>query len=265
MSEFTAVDGSVIVYSDHGEGMPVLFLHGWMMSRKAWSFQEPLSALVRVITLELRGHGDSREPEFSYDSCVKDISELLAHLKIDRAVVCGWSMGAQIALRCYSSMSRKVAGMVLVGGTPCFCRQSDYAYGVPQSEVRSMARRLMRDYKATAGEFFKGMFSEGEITKAELVRIASRAVGRLPDYPVAASALKALIDSDLRSLLPEVSAPVLLIHGTDDKICLPGASEYMSSIIPETSLELLADTGHAPFLSRPERFNSLLTGFVQSL
>src|SRR6185369_786306 len=265
MSDFTAEDGSVIAYSDHGEGIPVLFLHGWMMSRRVWSFQEPLSTLFRIITIELRGHGDSREPEFSYDNCINDISELLAHLKIDRAVITGWSMGAQIAIRFYSIMGRKVSGMILVGGTPCFCKQSDCAFGVPKSEVRSMARRLKRDYASTAGDFFKAMFSEGEINKADLVRIASRAVGRLPDYPVAASALKVLIDSDLRSLLPEISVPVLLIHGTDDKICLPGASEYMSSIIKGASLELFADTGHAPFLSRPDRVNSLITGFVQSL
>jgi pimeloyl-ACP methyl ester esterase len=265
MSDFTAEDGSVIVYSDHGEGIPVLFLHGWMMSGKVWSFQEPLSALFRIITIDLRGHGDSREPEFSYDNCINDISELLAHLKIDRAVITGWSMGAQVALRFYSVMSWKVAGMILIGGTPCFCKQSDYPFGVSLSEVRNMARQLKRDYESTAGDFFKAMFSEGEISKADLVRIASRTVGRLPDYSAAASALKALIDSDLRSLLPEISVPVLLIHGTDDKICLPGASEYMSSIIQGASLELFANTGHAPFLSRPGRFNSLITGFIQSL
>ena len=82
---------------------------------------------------------------------------------------------------------------------------------------------------------------------------------------VAVSALKALVESDLRSLLPEISVPVLLIHGADDKICLPGASEFMSSQIPGASLEILDNTGHAPFLSRPERFNSLITGFIKSL
>jgi pimeloyl-ACP methyl ester esterase len=265
MSELTAEDGSAIVYSDHGEGVPVLFLHGWMMSRKVWSFQEQLSSMFRVITMELRGHGESKESGFSYENCVKDISELLAHLKIDRAVIAGWSMGAQIALRFYSVMSWKISGMILVGGTPCFCKRSDYSFGVPQSEVRRMAQRLKRDYKTTAGEFFRGMFSDGEIGKAGLLTIANRALGRLPDYPVTVAALKALADSDLRSLLPNVSVPVLLVHGTDDRICQPGASEYMSSIIPEARLELIESRGHAPFLSCPERFNSLLTGFVQSL
>src|SRR6185369_3585063 len=200
MADFRAEDGSVIVYSDHGEGVPVLFLHGWMMSRKVWSFQEPLSARFRIITMELRGHGDSREQEFSYDKCIHDISELLSYLKIDCAVIAGWSMGAQIALRFYGVMSPKVSGMVLVGSTPCFCKRSDYAFGVPQSEVRSMAQRLKRDYKSTAGEFFKLMFSDGEIGKTDLITIANRAVGRLPDYPVAVAALKELADSDLRSI-----------------------------------------------------------------
>jgi non-heme chloroperoxidase len=265
MAEFTAEDGSVIVYSDHGEGIPVLLLHGWMMSRRVWYFQESLSDHFRVIKIELSGHGDSRESEFSYDSCLKDIAELLAYLKIDRVVVTGWSMGAQIAIRFNSVTSLRVAGMILVGGTPCFCKQSDFAFGVPKSEVRSMAQRLKRDYESTAGEFFKGMFTEGEISKPDLVRIANNAIGRLPDYSVAVSALNELVESDLRSLLPGISVPVLLVHGADDKICLPGASGLMSSMIPRASLKMFAGTGHAPFLSRPERFNSLITGFIQSL
>jgi len=265
MADFTAADGSVIVYSDHGEGIPVLFLHGWMMSRRVWSFQEPLSVLFRVITMELRGHGDSLESEFSYDNCINDISELLAHLDIEHVVIVGWSMGAQIAIRFSSVTSSKVAGMILVGGTPCFCKQGDYGFGVPQAEVRSMALRLKRDYRSTAGEFFKAMFSDGEISKTDMITIARRTIGRLPDCPVAVSALKALTDSDLRDLLPGISVPVLLVHGTEDSICPPGASEYMASIIPEARLELIKDRGHAPFLSCPERFNSMLTGFVKSL
>jgi pimeloyl-ACP methyl ester esterase len=265
MAEFTAEDGSIIVYSDHGEGVPVLLIHGWMMSRRVWYFQEPLSDQFRVITIELRGHGDSRESEFSYDLCLKDITELLDHLKIDRVVLAGWSMGSQIAIRFYSVMSWRVAGMLLVGGTPCFCNQSDFAFGVPKSEVRNMSRRLKLDYESTAGEFFKGMFTEAEISKPELVAIAQKTISRLPDYPVAMSALKSLVESDLRSILPEISVPVLLVHGADDKICPPGASEFMSSIIPGATLEIFTSTGHAPFLSRPERFNALITDFIQSL
>jgi pimeloyl-[acyl-carrier protein] methyl ester esterase len=265
MSDFIARDGSVIKYSDHGEGVPVLFLHGWMMSKKVWSFQEPLFGQFRIIMMDLRGHGDSLETEFSYELCAGDISELLAHLKIDRAVIVGWSMGAQIALRFHESFSRKVAGMVLVGGTPRFCQQGDYDSGLPRSEVRSMAQRLRRDYKLTSGAFFKAMFAEGEIPKADLVRIAGRTLGRLPDPSVAHSALNVLKDADLRSILPEISAPVLLVHGAEDRICPPGASKYMASAIPGARLELLENRGHAPFLTDPERFNSLLAFFVHSL
>jgi pimeloyl-[acyl-carrier protein] methyl ester esterase len=265
MSDFVARNGSVIKYSDHGEGIPVLFLHGWMMSRKVWSFQEPLSGQFRVITMDLRGHGDSLETEFSYELCIGDISDLLTHLKIVRAVIVGWSMGAQIALRFHGSFSRETAGMVLVGGTPCFCQQGDNDSGLPKSEVRSMAQRLRTDYKLTSGDFFKAMFADGEIPKSDLVRIAGRTLGRLPDYPLALSALNALKDADLRGLLPEISVPVLLIHGTGDRICLPEASKYMASNIPGARLELLENRGHAPFLTDPERFNSLLASFVHSL
>ncbi len=265
MFEFVSADGTVILYSDHGEGTPVLFLHGWMMSSKVWSFQQPLSGQFRIITIDFRGHGDSNETEFSYGSCLKDIVTLLDHLMIDQIVLAGWSMGAQIAIRFYHEMSSRVAGMILVAGTPCFCMQSDYIFGVPLSEVRSISLRLKREYVSTAGEFFKGMFANGEVSKSELTGIAAQTVGKLPSYRIAVSALQELIDTDLRGILPEISAPVLLVHGLDDKICLPGASEFMSSKIPDADLELFENTGHAPFLSQPEKFNTLMTGFVESL
>ena len=79
-SAFTTDDGSLIVYSDHGDGVPVLFLHGWLMSGKVWYFQKPLSDHFRVVTIDLRGHGDSKASDFSYDACVKDIAGLLTVL-----------------------------------------------------------------------------------------------------------------------------------------------------------------------------------------
>ena len=117
------------------------------------------------------------------------------------------------------------------------------------------------------GGFFRQMFVPGELTREQENRIAREVVipGRLPERDVALAALEILATADLREMLPVVDRPVLLIHGEADTICLPGASRYMSEQLPQAKLVKLSGVGHAPFLSRPEEFNGILSGFLEAL
>jgi len=259
------LEGIAIHYTDDGKGMPLLFIHGWLMSHRVWALQAPLAAGFRVITLDLRGHGSAGAADFSYNACCADIALLCDCLSLDRVIVVGWSMGAQIALKAYPSLEKAVAGMVLVGGTPHFCSSSDFPYGVAPAEARSMMLRIKRDYNRAAGEFFSSMFSSEETGSVAMKLLADRVVSSLPSLDTAMSALNELINSDLRAHLPFISAPVMLIHGVDDKICLPGASQYMAEKIPSAAIELISAAGHAPFLANPEAFNRMLSGFVRTV
>jgi len=263
--QLKAKDGSAICYSDQGSGAAILFLHGWMMSRNVWHFQLPLSAKFRIITMELRGHGESAAADFSYDSCLGDLAELLNHLNIDTAVVVGWSMGSQIAIKAANLFKERIPGCLLVGGTPRFCAASDYPHGLPPTEARGMAIRIKRDYRGTAGLFFKEMFSATETAGLNLREIAADTVVSLPPVEITLSALRELTDSDLRPILADISQPVLLVHGAEDKICLPGAAEFMAEQLPLATVKIVAAAGHAPFMSDPEMFNTTLTGFIRTV
>lgn len=268
MSETLAIergDGSRLNYTDSGAGITLLFVHGWLMSRRVWVMQSPLTAEFRVISLDLRGHGDDRGTVFSYEGCCEDLALLVERLQLDRTILVGWSMGSQIALRVHSLLAEKVAAMVLVGGTPLFCQRDDFDCGIAPAEVRNMALRLKRDYQRTAGEFFRQMFSEMEVATLDLPAIAGRVVGKLPERSVALSALQALINCDLRAALQSVAVPVLLVHGDADSICPADASRFMTARMLAAKLEIFAAAGHAPFLTRPEEFNRLLAGFAQAV
>lgn len=254
-----------MAYSDSGHGLPLLFLHGWLMSNRVWSYQAPLAERFRVIAPDLRGHGESGGDDFNYACCVDDLIALVEHLGLGRVVVVGWSMGVQIALRLSSKLRDRVAGLVLVGGTPLFCRDEDYEHGVPQAQARSMALRLRRNYSGTAGEFYREMFSAADARMVDMTAIAKTVVGRLPQLPVALSALGELIRTDLRGLLADTPMPVLLMHGDADQICLPGASHYMHSVLPDSRLQLFAGVGHAPFLTGTAKFNNDLSLFAGGL
>jgi pimeloyl-[acyl-carrier protein] methyl ester esterase len=256
---------AVIVRHDEGSGKTLLFLHGWLMSGRVWSGQLPLKERFRVLTVDLPGHGESHWPTFSYDGCVTSLVELLERLAIDEVCLIGWSMGAQLALQLCRQAPEKISGLVLVAGTPLFCSAGDFCHGLPRAEARSMELRIKRNLQKASSEFFSLMFAPGELSRGDLGKVAANRVARLPDVNIATESLHELIHADLRELLPAIEIPTLVIHGSEDRICLPGASQYMADRLPDAELLSFEGIGHAPFISSAERFNSALAAFVERL
>ena len=270
MPEITIDDTCRLAYEDTGAGPPLLFVHGWAMSGRVWRYQrEALAADHRVITLDLRGHGASSAPAAgpTIDDFAADLATLITRLDLDGVTIVAWSMGVSAALRAFPAVRERLAGIVLAGGTPRFTAGDDFPHGLPPEEARGMTLRLRREYGRTMEEFFRGMFAPGEVDAQQYRQIVQDIVkgGHLPEARVALRSLEALATADLRPLLAAVDRPTLLIHGTEDRICLPGASHHMAERISGARLELLAGLGHAPFLSRPELFNRLLREFIRSL
>ena len=270
MPELITDDTVRLAFDDTGEGHAHLFVHGWAMSGRVWRYQwERFAATHRVITLDLRGHGASSVPTTgpTMDDFAADIVALLTRLDLNRVTLVAWSLGVSAALRAFPAIRDRVAGLVLVGGTPRFTAGDGFAHGLSPEEVRGMALRLKRQYGRTMEEFFQGMFAEDEVGSDKYRQIVQDIVkvGHLPESRVALRSLDSLAAADLRPSLAVVDRPALLIHGGEDRICLPEASRFMAERIPGARLELLPGIGHAPFLSRPDLFNSLLGNFVEVL
>ncbi len=255
---FVTSGGNIINFGDIGKGTPLLFIHGWMMSGAVWEYQLTLSESFRVITPDLRGHGYSADAPFSYAACRDDLVELVEYLSLDRAVMIGWSMGAQILLSSFSKLKKRVAAILLVSGTPCFCANGDYQYGVPVAEVRALKVLLRQNLEQTAEDFFNRMFTYQEISLPELPDILRKIKAGLPSKAVAMAALDELIRSDLCNILPDISTPVLLLHGDEDLICPSSASYFMLEKLTKAEIRIFEGSGHAPFLTRAPEFNRVV-------
>jgi len=267
---FLETSKGVMIYSEEaGAGPPVVFIHGWSMSGRVWRFQRELSTSFRLITMDLRGHGQSAAPADGYavEDFAADLVALFTHLGLSQAILVGWSMGVQVVLQAFPLLRPRLAGLVLVAGTPKFSANGDYPHGLPAIEVKGMELRLKRDYQKTMGEFFRGMFADGELDREQYQKIVHEIVlgGRTPEPEVARRSLQTLASADLRAVLPRIDLPVLLMHGGADAICLPAASRYMMEQMPNARLELFEGVGHAPFLSRPDVVNRLLKGFADGI
>lgn len=255
-------------FNETGTGRPVVFVHGWAMSGRVWHFQQELRDAGRLIFLDLRGHGQSAPREsYTIDDYAGDLAALFGELALEDAVLVGWSMGAQVALHAFPLLRSRLAGMVLVGGNPRFTSADDYPHGKAPVEVKGMGLRLRRDHQKTMGEFFKGMFAEGELDHELYQRIVHEIVmgGRSAHPDAVRQSLDILSSVDLRAQLGQVDRPVLLVHGELDTVCPAEASVYMAQRLPAAKLETFPGCGHAPFMSRPERFNDLLREFIAKL
>jgi pimeloyl-[acyl-carrier protein] methyl ester esterase len=249
-----------------GRGRPVILLHGWSLSSAALSgLAEALAPRCRVLLADLRGHGRSPAPGEGYEVAdhARDLAALVDRLGPERPVLLGWSLGAMAVLAALPGLGSRVAGAVLLSGTPRFCAAADWPHGLPEGTVRAMATQLADRPERALRRFFGGMFVEGEIERAPLEALARHLVeGAPPDGNGVRRSLAGLARADLRDGCREVSAPALLLHGERDPVCLPGASAWMAGAIPGARLELLAGLGHAPQLSRPREVVDAVRRFL---
>ncbi len=260
--------GKEIYYEVIGEGRPLVMLHGWAMSQRVWRFQHGLADTCRLVIPDLAGHGCSMAPAvFSLEELADDIVQLFHRLNLADAFLLGWSLGSQVALAAFPRIRERLAGLILVGATPRFTVADDYPYALAATELRGMMLRLKRDFNKTMGEFFRRMFTPGELSREQENRIAREIVmgGQLPQPATALAFLDILAMADLRETLSSINRPVLLLHGSDDTICPPGAARFMVSRLPHGRLMELAGAGHAPFLSRPDEFNACLRRFIEEI
>src|SRR5215468_8469471 len=140
-----------IYYEDHGSGQPVVLIHGYPLSGRAWDRQVPalLAAGHRVITYDRRGFGNSSQPTtgYDYDTFAADLHALLDTLDLHGAVLAGHSMGTGEVTRYLGTYgSARVAKGVLVSPIPPFLLHTgDNPDGLPASLFDGFAQAAQAD------------------------------------------------------------------------------------------------------------------------
>lgn len=266
MRSLSLPDGRRLAWREQGSGRPLLLLHGWSMTSAV--FTEALETLgedFRVLAPDLRGHGASSGADgYALADFAADLSCWLKALDIGHYHLLGWSLGGQVAIELSRTQPGQVDRLVLVASTPRFSAGNGWEHGLPELQVRAMARNLRRNYVKTMGTFFSGMFA-GEVVPGERYRqLIAQVVrsGSLPEPEVALASLETLDRADLRPLLAGLACPTLVMHGDQDRITLPAAGRYLAETIPEARWMLLPGVAHAPFLTRPQEVLPLWREFL---
>jgi pimeloyl-[acyl-carrier protein] methyl ester esterase len=266
MAWYEGDGGGRLWYEDRGSGSPVVFIHGWCMSSAVWRLQwERLPDSLRVITIDLPGHGRSTAPAggFQIKGCAAGIAGLFAALQLDNALLVGWSLGSLIALESCAGLRERLSGLVLVAATPRFTRGDGFPFGLSRDEVDGMTRKVQRSLQRALDGFTARMFAAGELDDPSLAALTRELLAEVaePTTELALQALEALVDSDLRDRLAAIDLPALIVNGDSDLICLPQASEFLLQQIASARQIVFDGCGHAPFLTQSDRFNACLAEF----
>lgn len=179
----------------------------------------------------------------------------------------GWSLGSLLAIEAACKYADRVDRVILICGTSRFTRdkKSGYSCGWTQSVVEKMKAALYNDRQKTLASFYDSMFSEEEIKQGydkktkEFIQ-----TGKACKLKELEAGLDFLIHEDVRGMLENINAPLLLIHGEKDTICPVSASEYISKQVKGTVFfNIMAGVGHVPFHTAANEFNTLIKVFME--
>jgi non-heme chloroperoxidase len=262
-----------IHYEDHGTGQPVVLIHGYPLSGRAWDKQVPalLEAGYRVITYDRRGFGQSSQPTsgYDYDTFAADLSTLLEHLDLRDAVLAGHSMGTGEVTRYLSRYgSGRVAKGVLVSPIPPYLLQADdNPDGVPGSLFDGFAAAARADTPAWMKGFLDNFYNVDTLRGTLISDQAWQASWNLAVTASATAAVACISTwtTDFRDDLPKIDVPILVIQGDADQVLpLDKTGQRLPALIKDARLTVVEGGPHAIPWTHADQVNTALLGFIRS-
>jgi len=264
---------SGMVFRDEGRGTPILLIHGWGVSGALFDAQfEALADRHRVIAPDLRGHGDS-DPftaSMPFAHLADDIALLMGELDLDRACVVGWSMGAMVAwdlLLRYPGLN--VAGLITLDMVPQLLNGPEWQHGLRDGEdirvFNRQIRQMREDWPGFAEWFVPRMFAERPDGPDKAVLQQALEIALANDNESLALIWTRMAEQDFRASLASIEQPTLIIAGARSQLYGVRAGQWIATSMPNARLEIFSESGHAPHIEEPQRFNKLLSEFAGSL
>jgi len=241
-----------------GEGPDLVLLHGWAMHSGIWdSVRSQLAQHFRLHLVDLPGHGVSPAPWIRGPDTLKNMTEMIVDSLPERSIICGWSLGGQIAMKLSLDIPERINKLILISTTPSFIQREDWIWAMEEATLESFIRNLNQDCMSTLNRFFILQIS-GDINTISLLRKLRKYIFRegMTDQAGLQIGMKILLTTDLRRSIKDINHSVTLLHGENDVIVHPNAARWLHDNLQDSKLILLPDCGHIPFLSHTNQFLS---------
>ncbi len=263
------INGVRVHFTDSGETdlRPIILMHGWGCETSTLaSVASIFKGRMRVINIDLPGHGKSSEPPFVWG--VQDFRDMVAalieKLGLDRPALLGHSFGGRVSILLASSVGRNPDGTEQTKTLP------EISKVVLVDSAGVKPRRSAKYYVKVY--WFKTMkrllpLLLGRKKGAEMIeRLRGRAGS--DDYRRSSSVMRAVmsrcVNEDLCFAMPEIKAPVLLVWGENDTATPLSDAIKMEKLIPDAGLVSFPGCGHYSFLDNPAGFRAVIQEFFKN-
>jgi 3-oxoadipate enol-lactonase len=245
-------DGCRLYFEIHGRGEPIVLLEGLGGDIPGWRRNIPrLSAELMVIAYDFRGNGRSDKPDepMSIGTFVDDTTALLDHLEVDSAHLYGQSFGGMVAQELGLTHPDRVRSLVLA------CTHAGLIHAVRVTAKVPKDRPWLALYSP-------GFAAEHPDHVADDLRVGQQN----PQPPHAARRQReAVLEFDAYDRLPEVRAPTLVLHGTEDRMIHPDNARILAERIPNARLVLIEGAGHVYHSEQPATADRAVLDFIREL
>jgi pimeloyl-ACP methyl ester carboxylesterase len=234
-----SVNGMEMYYEVHGQGVPLVLLHGFTGCGRNWDpFISDLARDYQLIVPDLRGHGRSTNPsmQFTFRQSALDVFALLDRLDAGRFTAIGLSGGGKTLLHMATQQPHRVEAMVLVSATPYFPAPARAIMAQMTAESRTDAEwQLMRQWHTHGDEQIRALWAQGNAFKDSYDDM-----NFTPPY------------------LSTITARTLIVHGDRDPLYPANIALEMSAAIPRSYLWIIPNAGHSPI------FGAMSARFVET-
>ncbi len=248
--------GTTLAYEDKGAGTPAfVFIHGWTCDRSFFAAQaEHFARRHRVVSIDLRGHGESDKPEGPYPiaAYADDIAHLIGALGLGKVVAVGHSMGGITALQLGAEHPDKVAAIVMVDPAP-FVFPPELKAGVDQ-----MVAAIERGDQEPRRQFIASALFLPTSDK-KLVDRVLKVMMAAPAH-VAAAAMKGILAFDAPAVAKRCAVPALHLAAAASPLNPP---HLMSQWMPKVVNGWTVGAGHFNMMETPDQVNSMIEGFLR--
>lgn len=256
---YLKVNGINLFYKSIGTGAPVLFLHGLGSSARDWERQVPyFSRFYRVITVDVRGHGQSDKPAtpYSIPLFAADIAAFIRALKITPVHLVGISMGGMIALQIGADAPDLLKSMVVVNSMPAL-------------HIQTLKEKLMLWQRLWIVKLL-GMRQMGMFLAKRMFPLPEQAglhqtfAERWAENDKRAylNAMRGLVNWDVTDRLPYITCPVLVVAADGDYTTVAEKKAYLARI-PRGELATVLHSRHATPVDQPDAFNKIVHAFLK--
>ncbi|RCK52410.1 3-oxoadipate enol-lactonase [Thalassospira profundimaris] len=254
------LNGIHLHYADHGkqDGPVVVFSNSLGTDLRIWDdVVAHLSSDYRLITYDKRGHGLSGigDQPYSIELHTRDLLALLDHLQIDRAVICGLSVGGMIAQHIAAMAPDRISGLVLCDTAPKIGDAAAWNSRIDAIEKGGMeaigdaviARWLTDDYRAT-------QTAMTALYHTMLVRCPVAGYG---------GTCAAIRDADLTENTAKIDLPVMCVAGSVDLSTPPELVGKMAALVPNAGFTVIENVGHLPPVETPDQLAGIIDTFIR--